>query len=247
MTNSYITMEEADSGKKVRGVLRTVEGESVFMQGVVMYRAGIFNPLLLVAQDLGVASITTMFTAKEDNSQGSTATHYRVLAREYFDATTYGVDSTLEKYITGTGDNTTIIDAARFFLPERFGESLNLDGGTVKFQTLVYLKAVSDGTAYLQQIIFKLRKLTANDTYTDLATKTVTLTLSTATTDYSIFALVVAYTPIIAASTVDTDEQLCLEITTTGKTSTADHACYHKLNFAPGTENTSIELYTEEG
>jgi hypothetical protein len=248
MSNSYITMEESDTGKKIRGILRTIGGEDVFMQAIVMYRGGIFNPLLLVAQDLGVAPITTMFTAKEDETQSTTATHYRVLSREKFDATTYGVDSTLEKNITTTTDNTTVINCARFFMPERFGEMLNLDGGTVKFQALVYLKSANaSGTAYLQQIIFKLRKLTANDTYTDLATKTVTVNLSTTTTDYSIFALVVAYAPVIDDSTIDTDEQLVLEITTNGKGSSASYACYHKLDFTVGTEHTTVEIYTEEG
>jgi hypothetical protein len=241
-------MEESETGRKVRGILRTIEGNDVFVQAVYLIRSGIFNPLLLVAQDLGVAPITTMFTAKEDETQSTTATHYRVLSREKFDASTYGVDATLEKNTTGTSDNSTIINGARFFLPERFGELLNLDGGTAKFQALVYYKSANaSATATFQQLIFKLRKLTANDTYTDLATKTVTLNLATTTTDYSVSALVVAYAPIIDDSFVDTDEQLVLEISTNGKTSNASYACYTKLDFSPGYENTTVELYTEEG
>jgi hypothetical protein len=248
MANDSIKIEESEAGQLIRTVSRTIDGETVHMQGVVLYRAGLNTAFLVYAQDMGYARITTMFNAKEDNSQATTNSHARVLSRDTFPLDVIGADSTLEKTTQSTSDNTTVIDAARFFLPETVVESLNLDGATVKFCALVDQKSNNgSGTANLQQVIFKLRKLTANDTYTDIATATVTVNQTTTATSYGTPYSVVAYAPAIAGSTLDTDEQLVLEITTKGKISNASYICTHRLSFTVGQGYTFVELYHEEG
>jgi hypothetical protein len=264
MTDSYITVIDQTSGTKVRGVAKTVGGQSTYAQAYVTYRAGLMNYLTLFAQVMGTSNGTTgapdlggiitlpsSRTAKVCDLTGYTtqATHNHILTRRAMPSDVIGADPVAvgvnycEATTVGISDNTTV-NQIRFFFEERLLESLLVDG-VVKCRTTVSLKSANaSGTAYMQQVIFKLRLLTATDTYTDIGTVTVPVTFSNATTTYvdkSVYGLI----PVTSGS-INKDQTLVLEIITTGKVSNASYAASHKISFDPGSSRTYVEIPIEE-
>lgn len=252
MTDSYIIIEEDTAGEYVRTLDREVTAAGVAtnvkMQGVVAYRAGILNIVPLFLQDLGDATITLPYSAKSDETAGSSTSQTRVLTRRLFPSDTNVADAYLEKTTQATDDNTTVINCARFFLAEELQEALQLLG-TVFFRLSIGIKTNNaSGTAYLQGVVVKLRKLTAADTYTDIASATITATPTNATTSFVYYSFVAFADVSMGAEdpVLDTDEKLLVEVTTKGKISNASYICTHRLRFDPGVSYGFVDFPTEE-
>lgn len=250
MTDSAITVTDQETGEEVRTITRLVGGATHHIQGVVPYRAGIMNYWTLFGQELGngslgdVITLKSSRTAKPDESGSTTGSQYRVLTRRPFPSDTISAAGYIEKTTQSTSDNTTVINCCRFFLDEAIQEDL-LINGSIRVRLAVGVKTNNaSGTAYLQQVVVKLRQLTATDTYSDVATKTVTVTTSNATTSYVDKSVVVNLS--VSAGTIDKDDDLLLEITTNGKISNASYVCTHILYFNAGTSRCYVEIPVEE-
>ena len=246
MTDTEIRVLDQTTGEYVRTIERTVNSISVNMQSMVKFRGAIQQWWTLYAQHIGDDTITLPYQAKSDESESASTTQKQVLTRRPApsDPPLAGFVSSIEKTTQATGDNTTVINGMRFFLDEKLLETLQLNA-TIRFRATVGVKTNNtSGTAHLQQVLFKLRKLTAADTYTTLGEKIVTINLQNATTTYaerSVIALIDA-----SAQTLATGEKLLLEITTNGKISNASYICTHRLSYDTGTSKTFCEIAVEE-
>lgn len=244
MTDDEIRVTDQASGEYVRTIERTVNAKAVNMQGMVKFRGGIQQWLTLYAQHIGDDNITLPFQAKSNEDESSSTSQKQVLTRRPSPSDLEGVVNSIEKTTQGTGENTTVINGMRFFLDEKLIEELQLNA-TIRVRVTVAVKTDNvSGTAHLQQVVFKLRKLTANDTYSDIVTKTVTVSIQNATTDYvekSVVALIDA-----SAKKIETANKLLLEITTNGKISNASYICTHRLSYDAGTSKSFIDIGVEE-
>jgi hypothetical protein len=266
MVESSITVKDQSSGVEARTYKKTAllstgsEGDS-YAQAVVPLRGSVGSWLTLYAQKYNAYNPTdaTIYgekmtlpgsmTAKYYNgASSSTATQLYVLRRRPLPSDIYAPGSGTSNYFEGTTQSTTdeaVIDQLRFFLAEGLLDTLRLTG-SVQFKAKLSLKTSNaSGTATLTSVTFKLRKLTATDTYTDIGSKTVTLGLtSTATTyvDYSVVADIQLVTPVV----VDTDEVLLLEVSTVGKNSSESYTTTHKVSFSLGTSETFVDLMVED-
>lgn len=244
MTDTEIRVLDQASGEFVRTIERTVNSVAVNMQANVGFRGAIQQWLTLYAQHMGDDTITLPFQAKSDETEASSATQKQILTRRPTPSDLEGVVNSIEKTTQAIGDNTTVINCMRFFLDEKLLETLQLNA-TIRFRVTVAVKTNNvSGTAHLQQVVFKLRKLTAADTYTTLGTKTVTVNITNATTTYiekSVVAIVDA-----SAQTLATGEKLLLEVLTNGKISNASYVCTHRLSYDAGTSKTYCEIAVEE-
>lgn len=195
----------------------------------------------LYAQHSGTSTNTLPFTAKYDEAQTTSATQYQVLTRRLHPDSLVSVVSSREYTTTSTGDNTTLVNGIKFFLDESFAATLTIVK-SVRFRTVIQLKSSNaSGTAYLQRVIFKLRALTANDTYRDLAEKTVTVNASTTSTSY-VNEAVIGVVKIDTDQALTTGEKLVLEITTDGKGSSGSYTTYHNILFTAGSSETYVEF-----
>lgn len=244
MTDTEIRVLDQATGEYVRTVERTVSAVAVNMQGMVKFRGAIQQWLTLYAQHIGDDTITLPYQAKSDETEASSTTQKQVLTRRPSPSDLEGVVTSIEKTTQAIGDNTTVINCMRFFLDEKLLETLQLNA-TIRFRVTVGVKTSNtSGTAHLQQVIFKLRKLTAADTYTTLGEKTVTVNIQNATTTYiekSVIALIDA-----SAKTLAVGEKLLLEVTTNGKISDASYTCTHRLSYDAGTSKSFVEIAVEE-
>lgn len=201
----------------------------------------ITDVLTLYAQSYADGTITLPFTAKADEAQTTSATQAQVLTRRLAPVSLANAVSAKEVSKTMTGDNTVFVDGMKFFLDEKLLMALNIVG-TVRFKTLVQVKSANaSGTAYLQRVTFKLRALTANDTYRDIATRIVTVNVSTASTTY-VDKEVIGTVDITSDQSITTGEKLLLEITTDGKASSGSYAAYHNLKFSVASGETYVEF-----
>ena len=244
MSDTEIRVPDQASGEYVRTIERTINSLGVNMQGVVPVRGAIQHWFTLYAQHIGDDTITLPYQAKSDESESASTTQKQILSRRPSPSDLEGVVNSIEKTTQATGDNTTVINCMRFFLDEKLLETLQLNA-TIRFRVTVAVKTNNvSGTAHLQQVIFKLRKLTAADTYTTLGTKTVTVNITNATTTYvekSVLGIVDA-----SAQTLATGEKLLLEVLTNGKITNASYICTHRLSYDAGTSKTYCEIGVEE-
>jgi len=244
MSDTEIRVLDQASGEYVRTIERTINSIGVNMQGIVPFRGAVQQWLTLYAQHVGDDTITLPYQAKSDETEAASTTQKQILTRRPSPSDLEGVVNSIEKTTQATGDNTTVINCMRFFLDEKLLETLQING-TIRFRVTVAVKTSNtSGTAHLQQIVFKLRKLTANDTYTTLGTKTVTVSITNATTAYvekSVLGLIDA-----SAKSLATDEKLLLEVLTNGKISNASYVCTHRLSYDAGTSKTYCEIAVEE-
>lgn len=250
MTESDITVLDMASGAEVRTISRDIGGATKHMQGIVPYRAGIMNSLLLFAQEIGSGSIgdtitlKNNYTAKPSDDVATSSSQYRVLTRRPVPSDSVGVTGYFSKTTQSTADNTLVIPGIRFFLDETFLEDLIIKGSVKIRATVGLVTNNASGTAHLQQVIFNLLHLTGNDTYTTLASKTINTGLSNSTTTEiikSVFAIIPVENMVI-----EKNKDLVLEIKTTGKITNASYIATHKLYFEAGTSRTYIEIPTEE-
>jgi hypothetical protein len=192
-------------------------------------------------QSYADGTITLPFTAKADDGQSTTATQAQVMTRRQAPASLANAVSAKEVSSTSTADNTTFINAMRFFVDEKFLSTVNVLG-TVRFKTLIQVKSSSaSGTAYLQRVTFKLRALTANDTYRDIATRTVTVNFSTTSTSY-VDKEVIATVEITSDQSIATGEKLLVEVSTDGKGSSASYTTYHNIKFTINSAESYVEF-----
>jgi len=244
MTDTEIRVLDQASGEFVRTIERTVNSVAVNMQGLVKFRGAIQQWLTLYAQHIGDDTITLPYQAKSDESEASSTTQKQVLTRRPMPSDLEGVVNSIEKTTQATTDNTVVISGMRFFLDEKLLETLQLNG-TVRFRVTLAVKTNNAAaTAYLQKVVFSVRKLTGNDTYTTLGTKTVTVNISNATTTYvekSVIGIVD-----LSGQTLLTGEKLVLEITTNGKITNATYICTHRLSYDASTSKTFVEISVEE-
>ena len=244
MTDTEIRVTDQTAGEYVRTIERTVNSIGVNMQGIVKFRGAIQQWLTLYAQHTGDDTITLPYQAKSDETEASATTQKQVLTRRPSPSDLEGVVNSIEKTTQATVDNTTVINCMRFFLDEKLPETLQLNA-TIRFRVTVAVKTNNiSGTAHLQQVVFKLRKLTANDTYTTLGTKTVTVNITNATTTYvekSVIAIVDA-----SAQSIATGDKLLLEVLTNGKISNASYICTHRLSYDAVTSKSFVEIGVEE-
>ena len=243
MSDTEIRVIDQSTGEYVRTVERTVNSIGVNMQSIVKFRGAIQQMLTLYAQHIGDDTITLPYQAKSDETESSSATQKQILTRRPSPSDLEGVVNSIEKTTQATV-TTTVINCMRFFLDEKLIETLQLNA-TIRFRVTVAVKTNNvSGTAHLQQVVFKLRKLTANDTYTTLGTKTVTVNIENATTTYvekSVLGIVDA-----SAQTLATGEKLLLEVLTNGKITNASYVCTHKLSYDAGTSKTYCDIGVEE-
>ena len=243
MADTEIRVIDQSTGEYVRTVERTVNSIGVNMQSIVKFRGAIQQMLTLYAQHIGDDTITLPYQAKSDETESSSATQKQILTRRPSPSDLEGVVNSIEKTTQATG-TTTVINCMRFFLDEKLIETLQLNA-TIRFRVTVAVKTNNvSGTAHLEQVVFKLRKLTANDTYTTLGTKTVTVNIENATTTYvekSVLGIVDA-----SAQTLATGEKLLLEVLTNGKITNASYVCTHRLSYDAGTSKTYCDIGVEE-
>lgn len=244
MTDTEIRVPDQAAGEYVRTIERTVNSLGVNIQCMVGFRGAIQQWLTLYAQHIGDDTITLPYQAKSDETESSSTTQKQVLTRRPSPSDLEGVVNSIEKTTQATGENTTVINCMRFFLDEKLLETLQLNA-TIRFRVTVAVKTNNvSGTAHLQQVVFKLRKLTANDTYTTLGTKTVTVSITNATTTYvekSVLGIIDA-----SAQTLAAGEKLLLEVLTNGKITNASYICTHQLSYDAGTSKTYCEIGVEE-
>ena len=266
MTESDVTVKDGDAATAdVRCILRSVSAANKAMQGVIAYRAGLQNYLTLFAQVMGTSDPTTgapllggyitlpsSRTAKQQDTSGFTTqgTQNHILTRRALPSDVFGADPAAigvnydERSSVATADNSTIINALRFFFEEGLSEDMLVDGA-IRFRTTVSLKSSStSGTASLQRVTFKLRQLSTTNTFEEIGSFIATCTLTNATTTYvdkSIYAVIP-----VTAQKIEKAKTLVLEITTDGKSSNASYSVYHKISFDPGTSRTYVEIPIEE-
>lgn len=244
MSDTEIRVLDQVSGEFVRTIERTVNAVDVNMQSVIPFRGAIQRWLTLYAQHIGDDTITLPYQAKSDETESASVTQKQILTRRPTPSDLEGVVNSIEKTTQATGDNTAVINGMRFFLDEKVLETLQLNA-SIRFRATVAVKTNNVlGTAHLQQVVFKLKKLTADNTYTTLGTKTVTVGITNATTTYvekSVVALVDA-----SAQTLATNEKLLLEVLTNGKITNASYICTHRLSYDAGTSKTYCEIAVEE-
>jgi hypothetical protein len=244
MTDTEIRVLDQASGEYVRTIERTVNGIAVNMQANVGFRGAIQQWLTLYAQHLGDAVFVLPYQAKSDESEAASAEQKQILTRRPTPSDLEGVVNSIEKTTQATGNNTTVINCMRFFLDEKLLETLQLNA-SVRFRATVAVKTNNvSATAHLQQVRFKLRKLTADNIYTTLLTKTVTANIENATTTY-VEKSVIAILDVDAQS-LATGEKLLLEVLTNGKITNASYICTHRLSYDAGTSKTYCEIAVEE-
>ena len=260
MSESSITVMDMSSGEEVRTLTRGTSPVS-HQQVVTPFCGEVGSWLTLFAQrysghspeDSTIYSETftlpNNLTAKwHGGASSATAQQVCVLRRRPLPEGLYLPGSNDPASFEATTTSTsaaTVINSYRFFLVEPFLDTITLSK-QVQFKTNVSVKTGNtSATAYLTGITFKLRKLTDDDTYTDIVSKTVPANISNATTTYVNYSFVAdAWIP--TPVTVSPSEVLVLEISTAGKTTDDSYAAYHRLNHGRGTSDTFIEIMVED-
>lgn len=252
-TTTGITDQTDQSVDLFRSIERTVNGEDVLIQGVTNYSAGILRRVVMAAQAFGgtngaTITLPSSWTAKKDEQTGTTtgATQQYVILRRPQPSDNEGAVAVVEGSVAS---GTTILDRARFFSIEDFLEPVTIYG-PVKFWANVNVKSSSTTACTLTGVTFRLRTLTATDTYGDVTaatTKTLAAAISNATTGYvtasakTVYVTADVATPLVLAA----GQRLVLEVTllgTVGAGMTAT-AC---INCAAGSAQAGCEFGVEE-
>lgn len=201
----------------------------------------ILDWLTLYCQHTGDDTLTLPYTAISSvlpSVATATTTKY-ILTRRLVPADLSNVVSIIENTTTTSANDVSIINV-RFFLDENLVNDLLL-AGAMRAKISADVKSSSTTACYLTSVTLSLKKLTAADTFTTIATKTVTLNASNATAAYVAAKSIIATLPISPEVIVTPSEKLCFEVLTTGKAGSG-MTCTHKLIFTAGTSSSYIEL-----
>lgn len=248
-----ITDQDDQNVDKFRSFSRSVNSNTVLVQGVTNYAAGILRRMVLAAQVWGGTNGLTMtlpssWTAKKDEQPGTTtsASQTYLLMRRPQCSDNEGALAVIEGSATS---GTTILDRARIFNIESFLEPVTIYG-PIKFWSNVNVKSSSTTACTLTGVKFQLLAITATDTYTDIGasvTKTLATAISNATTAYvtasakTVYGIAEVASPVVLAA----GQRLVMEVTVYG-TVGAGMTATVCLNCAIGSCQTGCEFAVEE-